>query len=541
MYNSKSKFISILLPLLIILLAACDAVASVGSVPENRTLRIVSGSENRTLEPLIQEWAQENNYNVIMSYEGSLDISRMLRTGSVAFDAVWPANRLWLDFGDINNVTRHDESILRSPVIMGVKRSVAERLGWIGNDEIFIADILEAAESGELRFMMTSATQSNSGASFYFGALSAFADTPEVISASDLNDADVQNQISRILGTIDRSSGSSGFLKDLFLQEYDRFDAMVNYEALIIEANQELEQEGREPLYAIYPVDGLAIADSPLAYVERNLEGKEEIFLELQEHLLAEPVQRELLDAGRRTSNLGIRLEDASNQVFRPEWGIDVNRVIQPIRFPNADTIQEALNLYQTTFRRPSCTAYVLDFSGSMANNGEEDLKAAMRTLLDQNLAAQYLLQGHPGDLSVVVLFADRVFNVSNFDDWIVQGNDADELRQLYLQIESTRADGGTDIFGAALFAMQTLDQLRAEQTCLPAVILMTDGQDGGNQYSRLAGHVRSTENDVPVFAITFGDADPDQLRPLTQLTFGRLFDGTENLVEAFRQAKGYN
>src|SRR5690606_9020267 len=103
--------------------------------------------------------------------------------------------------------------------------------------------------------------------------------------------------------------------------------------------------------------------------------------------------------------------ENADISVFRPEWGIDVNRVIQPIRFPNSEVIGEALELYQTTFRRPSCTAYVLDFSGSMANNGEDDLKAAMRTLLDQNLAADYLLQGHPSDLSMVVVFSDYIIN----------------------------------------------------------------------------------------------------------------------------------
>ena len=33
---------------------------------------------------------------------------------------------------------------------------------------------------------------------------------------------------------------------------------MVNYESVVIETNQELLKEGREPLYAIYPVDGLA-------------------------------------------------------------------------------------------------------------------------------------------------------------------------------------------------------------------------------------------------------------------------------------------
>lgn len=525
---------------LALLLGACSSDIGIGNNPA-RTISIVSGSENRTLEPIIQEWAQANNYTVNMEYLGSLDIARLLRTGSVNYDAVWPANRLWLDYGDTQNITRHTESIIRSPVVFGLKRSAAERLGWTDGADVFLQDILDATESGEVRFMMTSATQSNSGASFYFGALNAFAEIEDgAINSDDLNDPNVQDKVSSILGTVDRSSGSSGWLADLFMQEYDRFDAMVNYEAVLIETNQELATQGREPLYAIYPVDGLAIADSPLAYVDRELEGKEDTFLALQEFLLTEETQRQLLSAGRRTSTLGIQLSDADRDVFRPEWGIDVDRVIQPIRFPNAAVIEEALDLYQTAFRRPSCTAYVLDFSGSMGGQGESDLKAAMRTLLDQNIAEQFLLQGHPRDLTQIVLFSDVIRN-SNFENWRVDGNDPDALRALYLQIEDTDAGGGTDIFGATRVALQELETLRAGRDCLPAVIVMTDGQDGGGQYPALQRYVQSTENEVPVFAITFGAADEDELRPMTTLTSARLFDGTEDLIQAFRQAKGYN
>ncbi|MEL6406140.1 MAG: substrate-binding domain-containing protein [Chloroflexota bacterium] len=526
----------LLTSLLALLLGACTGASDNPA----RTLTIVSGSENRTLEPIIQTWADQNNYNIEITYLGSLDISRQLRTGNIAFDAVWPANRLWLDYGDISNITRHSESIIRSPVVFGLKRSVAERLGWTDGRDIFMRDILDATESGEVRFMMTSATQSNSGASFYFAALSAFAGSPEVISSDNLNDPTVQEEISRILGTVDRSSGSSGWLADLFINEYDRFDAMVNYEAVLIETNQELASQGRDPLYAIYPVDGLAIADSPLAYVERGLEDKEDIFLELQAFLLEENTQRQLLGEGRRTSTLGIQLSDADRDVFRPEWGIDVDRVIQPIRFPNAEVIQEALTLYQTTFRRPSCTAYVLDFSGSMVDNGEDELKAAMRTLLDQNIAQDYLLQGHPEDVSLVVLFETTILN-RDFDDWIVEGNDPAELRDLYLQIEDESAGGGTNIFGAALEAYQELEDIREDRDCLPSVIVMTDGADREGLYGDFERYISRTENDIPVFAITFGNADEEELIPMTDLTFGRLFDGTEDLIEAFRSAKGYN
>ena len=181
--------------LLAIFVLCLLAIAACDSAPDaTRTISIVSGSENETLEPIIQDWAQQNNYRVEMTYLGSLDIARQLQTGNVPYDGVWPANRLWIDYGDQQNIVRYDESMLRSPVVFGIKRSIAERLGWIGSD-VFMEDILEATESGDVRFMMTSATQSNSGASFYLGALYAFAGNPDVLTMDDLEDDDVQHQI----------------------------------------------------------------------------------------------------------------------------------------------------------------------------------------------------------------------------------------------------------------------------------------------------------------------------------------------------------
>ncbi len=124
-----------------------------------------------------------------------------------------------------------------------------------------------------------------------------------------------------------------------------------------------------------------------------------------------------------------------------------MTRVLQPIRFPNREVIAETLNLYQVAFRKSSCTAYVLDFSGSMANHGEDDLKTAMRTLLDQDVASQYLLQGTPGDVSTVILFNQDIINQNNLDQWTVAGNDATALQHLQRQIQAIDAGGNTNIF----------------------------------------------------------------------------------------------
>jgi len=58
--------------------------------------------------------------------------------------------------------------------------------------------------------------------------------------------------------------------------------------------------------------------------------------------------------------------------------------------------IRQALDLYQSAFRKPSLTVYCLDYSRSMDGERIESLKSAMRRILDQDLARQSLLQASP-------------------------------------------------------------------------------------------------------------------------------------------------
>jgi Ca-activated chloride channel homolog len=528
--RASRLLLGLLIPVL--LLAGCGG----GSASKPKlTLSLVSGSENQTLEPILQRFAKDEGVAIDVTYLGSVDIMLQLQKGAPGYDAVWPASSLWITLGDKQRVVKNAQSILRSPVVLGVKRSVAERLGWVGKD-VTVEEILAAAEAGKLRYMMTSATQSNSGAMAYFGYLYAFAGRPEVLTTDTLQDPAVREKITRILGTIDRSAGSSGWLKDLFLQRYDGYDAMVNYESLVIEADQQLVKEGKEPLYAVYPVDGLAIADSPLGYVDHGDAKKAELFQKLQTYLLSADVQKEILGFGRRVGLVGLNPKEVDPKVFNPDWGIDVGRVIDPITLPSADVIQEALDLYQTAFRKPSFTVFCLDFSGSMEGKGEEDLKTAMRLLLDQNQAAESLLQAAPGDVTVVIPFDDTLIN-----EWTVRGNDPAALADLLAKVTAQQTGGKTNIYAPVIRALDLMQQAGIEGYS-PAVILMTDGQSNQGSFADLQRRLAaSTLGEVPVYAILFGDASTDQLTQIANATSGRIFDGRTDLVTAFRTAKGYN
>lgn len=512
-----------------LLLGACGS----GKVLGNRRFTIISGSENETLAPLISDYGRKAGVEFEITYKGSVDIMLELSGGDFSYDAVWPANGMWVSLGDKQRRIKHLASVMTSPVAFGIRRSVADRLGYLGRD-VKVSDILKDIRAGRLTFMMTSATQSNSGASAYLGFLYALAGNPDILTGENLTNPALRSDIRDLLGGINRSSGSSGWLKDLFLSS--DYEAMVNYEAVLIETNRELEALGKEPLYIVYPVDGTAIADSPLGYYDSKDPGKEKIFLELQEYLSSAPVQEAIAREGRRTGIAGTAAS-MDPKVFRPEWGIDPARILTPIRMPQEEVLAEALRLYQTEFRKPSFAVYALDYSGSMAGAGERQLKDAMALLLDPDLSAPYMLQPGTDDRIIVLPFSGGILDV-----WEARGGDSAELEELKRKIEDLKPTGRTDIYTPSMDALGRIAESGAYGATISSVVLMTDGvSNSGKSYEDFERRWTELGLDVPVFCILFGEASRDQLERIANLTRARVFDGRKDLVAAFRQVRGYN
>mgnify|MGYP005763625327 FL=1 len=494
----------------------------------DQTLRIVSGSENKELEPILEEYADEEDIRIEMSYKGSLDIMRLLEEEDISYDAVWPASSLWLTVGDIDHRIKHAESISITPVVFGIRRGLAEELGFVGR-EVSVRDILSAIEAGKLKFCMTSATQSNSGASAYIGFLYALLGNPEMITMEDLQSEELKTQVRELLYGVDRSSGSSDWLKDMFLE--GDFDAMVNYECLMIQTNEVLEDRGEEPLYVVYPYDGLSLADSPLGYVDQGEEEKEELFLGLQEYLLSEETQDAIQRTGRRTGYTGI--SERNREIFREEWGLQPDRVLSPIRMPETEVLFECLNLYQTELRKPSLSVYCLDYSGSMSGRGNRQLVEAMEQLLIQENAAKNFLQASQDEVNILI-----PFNSEPIEVFMAAGNGS-ELEGLYERVEEQTPGGGTNMYSAIVEGLDLLYSFDLSDYT-PAIILLTDGQSGGS-IDDIEPYYSDLGVSIPIFSIMFGDADESQLEELAEYSNARVFDGRENLTEAFRSVKGYN
>lgn len=500
-----------------------------GAFFEKETIRILSGSENKELSDILEECSRKTGIGIEMTYKGSVDIMNELKSGAKDYDAVWPASSIWLSLGDEQHIIKHDKSISSSPVVFGIKKSLAESLGFTSG-RVSVNDILGAINSGKLSFCMTSATQSNSGASAYIGFLYALTGKTSALTSDDLDSPLLRENISSLFSGIDRSSGSSDWLKDMFLA--GNYDAMVNYESLIIAANKELVSRGREPLYAVYPYDGLTVADSPLAYADHGNKDKETAFLAVQEYLLSDDAQEKIRQTGRRTGFT----EDYSQygDIFNAEWGIDTEKILSPITMPSEETLMKALNLYQTAFRKPSLNIYCLDFSGSMRGEGNEQLEAAMSQILLPENAEKNLLQASENEVNIVVTFDGKVRNI-----YTIEGSD--NLPLLYEDIAAEEPGGGTDMYIAALKGIEyAVTSYYLDDYC-PAVIIMSDGASKTNSREEFIGVYKACGYDIPVFSIMFGDADDSQLTELAELTNARVFDGRSDLIGAFRSVKGYN
>jgi Ca-activated chloride channel family protein len=521
-------------PFALLMAALATLALSACSPSHGPDFTILSGSENQVLEPLVQEFCAARRATCTMRYQGSLDIGLALKgAGDPGADAVWPAASIWIDMLDTSRRVKSAKSIAQMPVILGVRRPLADNLGWVGA-KVTSKDILAAVQSGKLRFLMTSATQSNSGAAAYLAMLAAAIGKSDLIEAGDLDKPEVLDKARALLKSVQRSAGSSGWLAELYL-EGERsgapFDAMWNYEAVIKETNDQLVADRKDALYGIHPEDGVSVADSPLGFIDRT-RGKEveQFFDELQAFLLSDTAQARIAETGRR-----VELARAKASRADPATNIDPGRPITVVRPPEASVIQKALAIYQEALRRPSLTALCLDLSGSMQGKGETELLEAMRFLFTPQRTREAFVQWSKADEIFVLPFSDHVF-------W-ADHSSGEETQQAALLDDALklRAGGGTDFYTCSAEALKAMKPTLDRGDHLPAIVIMTDGKSQGNMSTFEEPWIADGRR-VPVFGVTFGtDADRSQLDRLAKLTGGRVFDGTKSLTDAFRAVRGYN
>ena len=518
-----------------LLLTGCSVVSSITPAPQplppEKTLRVVSGSENKALEPIIADFEKANGVKVDMTYQGSVDIMNAVHDGASSFDAAWPANSIWLAMGDDKHIVKSQQSVMVSPVVFGIRMSKAKELGWVGKD-VTVADILSAIRAKKLRFMMTSATQSNSGASAYLGFLYALLGHPDEITAADLAKPELQAQLKTILSGVNRSSGSSDWLKDLYLSAPDRYDAMVNYEAVILRANEKLAPADK--LTLIYPRDGMISADYPLMLLNGD---KREAYTKLVTTLKAALFQRDVLSAAfLRPANPEVAAASALPSAAVAELG-----------FPNRlEVIDAVLGAYQSQWRKPATSIFVLDLSGSMRGQRLSSMRDALKLLsgADASSAAATASARYSAFQSrervVLITFASDV----SAPVWVrFEADKIDAARtELRRQADAMVADGGTAIY-SALAAAEDLarQELAREPDRFVSIVLLTDGEsNAGLKVDEFRARY-SSGLPARIFPILFGEGNVAEMQQIAQLSGGREFDGRKfQLGQVFKEIRGY-
>ena len=431
---------------------------------KNSTFKLISSTENKDLDKVLKDFAKSKNIDLEIDYAGTIDIMQKLNSGE-QYNGVWFSNSIWLYMLDSNKIKiSNSKSTSINPVVFGITKEKAKELDFV-DKEIYTKDIVEAIKNGKLKFSMSNPTQTNTGATAYLGLLMTLAGNPEVLQESNLEDENLKAELTALFSGLERSSGSEDFLEELFLK--GNYEAVVTYEFSIINMNKKLVAEGKEPLYIVYPIDGVSISDSPIAYIKQDSGNNEEFFKELQGYILSNEGQQILASKGRRTWYGGTK-KDVDQAVFNKEWGIDTTKYIVPIKFPNTEIIKEALGIYQSELRKPVHTVFCLDYSGSMSGDGYNQLKEAMEYILTEEKASNDMLQFTSKDKISVIPFNGYILGKWHTDD----GSNTKELLD---NISNLRPSGATNIYETAEEAIELLKDEDMEKYNV-SVILMTDG-----------------------------------------------------------------
>ena len=489
---------------------------------------LISSSENKVFEQDILNFAKKNNIKIQIEYDDTLKITRRLNRGE-QFDAVWLSNSIWMYAVDSNVVKISDtKSTSINPIVFGVRKSKAEELGFV-DKELYTEDLVKVIQEGNLKFSMPNPITTNSGASAYLGILTSLAGNPEVLTSDMLADESLKDKLKDFFSGLERSSGDEDYLEEMFVN--GDYEAVFSYESSIIHINQKLEENGKEILYALYPVDGVSISDSPIGYIDQKDEKKKEQYQLLVNYLVSEEGQKILSKAGRRTWYGGVS-DQVDQTVFNPNWGIDTTRYISPLKYPATAVIKEALVLYQNSLRKPVHVVFCLDYSGSMWGEGISELVDAMDFILTDR-AADELLQFTGEDIVDVIPFNSKT-NLY----WTAHSEE--ELALLNEKIKEHDPNGGTALYPAAKKALSILKDEDTNQYMV-SVIVMTDGEGNVGTFDELSEYYHSIESTIPIYSIQFSAADRSQLEKMAKLSNGKVFDGTTSLIDAFTEVRGYN
>jgi Ca-activated chloride channel family protein len=514
-----------------VLLGACDLTPTPAATEPSGTLHILAGSELKDLEPILPQLQSATGVNLKFDYIGTLDGADQIVSGDTHPLAWFSSNRyLSLLQGTKNRIVAQ-QPIMLSPVVMGVKHSAAQRLGWAGKSDLTWRDIAAASKAGSLRFAMTDPSSSNSGFSALAGVASAFAASGAALDSGQIDSAALKDFFTGQKLT----AGSSGFLADSFIRSQNDLDGLINYESVLLSLNA--GGKLREQLDLLYPKEGIVTADYPLMLLSSDSATRAK-YDKVVGYLRSDKVQRQIMSSSaRRPSTPSVALDSRFPKT-----------VLVELAFPGSlSVVNNLITAYLDQIRPPSTTTYVLDLSGSMQGERLDSLKRALDNLtgLDTSVTGSFARFRRREHITIET-FSSIVEATKEFDinDVSPQSQDFAALRAY---IDGLRAAGGTAIYDAMYEALRlTGKEKAADPNRFYSVVLMTDGENNagrdGNRFLSDFHRLAEDTQKIKAFTVLLGEANPDQLKQLADLTGGQVFDARKApLSKIFKQVRGYD
>lgn len=502
-----------------------------GGLPnDGQTLRVLAGSEVKDMVPILQEAAKDIGVKVAFEYVGTLEGTELVASGGAAgkYDATWfPNNRYLSLLPGASSAIKSSVKIMSSPVVLGLRKSVAHELGWDAAAPTW-ADLAAAASAGKFTYGMTNPAASNSGFSALVAVATALSGT-----GSSLTDADIQavtpGMTSFFTGQ-KLTAGSSGFLADKFIANPDAVDGIINYESVL------MGLDTPEPLTIVTPSDGVVTSDYPLTLLSSADASKKPLFDKLTTWLTTKKVQQQIVSQTNRRPGVP---------------GVDTGStfpagILFETPFPNTlDVANTLISTYLDSARAPAQTLFVLDTSGSMAGDRIAALQQALKNLAgaDESTAGGFAAFRARERVTLIP------FNDHTESPVIIEVPDGDKsatLAEIRRQADDLSAGGGTAIYASLETAYRlALKQQKERPDTFVSIVLMTDGEntDGASE-SDFEGFYKSLgagKTNISTFVVLFGNANVEELTQVATLTGGKVFDALNgDLAGAFQEIRGY-
>ena len=486
------------------------------------------GSSGTVMQGIVNAFIAPNNQNVERPVIFQPSVSHWLALAN------YQAGRTVFDLTQVR-------ATALAPVVMAIWESRLQAIrDTVGYDDIGWEEILQVLNSpngwqdyglpnarrtvyyGHTDPFVSSTGLSTLIAEFYASARET-GFTGRRLTLAEINNDQIQAGVRQIEQLIRHYSSRTTEFKEYIAQGPDYLDFVALEENDLIYINRGLtEYQPPERLVALYPKEGTFWHEHPMGIVNASWVAPEQqeaarVFVD---YVLTQDVQRAIMAQGFRPANPDVPLEFP----FVEENGVDPNQPTTVLDVPDPDVIA-AIQQSWALVKKQADILLVIDVSGSMSN--ENKIGQA------QEAALAFIESLETNNRVGLATFSDRV-------DLRVEIDDLERTRsQLYSNIRSLRADGGTELFQAVTEAVNIMNE-QSDESRIRAVVILSDGEDTGEDGFRLQDALnainesRNALNPVIVIPVAYGsDADIQTLNAIARASATRVQAGDPDNIQS--------